>query len=293
MSLDYDEPLFRPPAEGGNLIIQATLGCSFNRCSFCAMYRDKRYLARPLDAVGRDIDAAARDWPEVRRVFLADGDALALPTGHLLALLQKLAAALPRLARVSCYATPSNLRRKSIAELALLRAHKLSLLYVGIESGADTILRRITKGATARTIAAALHKAHDCGMKVSGTVILGLGGRRYSGQHMDGTVELLSRAPLTQLSTLQLHLDAAVAAEFHEKYGEPFELPDDHGLLQEQVRLVGGLQPPRPLLFRSNHASNALPLSGTLPRERARLLAQLEEALHGRRPLRPLHLRGM
>ena len=293
MSPDYDEPLFRPPAEGGNLIIQATLGCSFNRCSFCAMYRAKRYLARPLDAVCRDIDAAAHAWPEARRVFLADGDALALPTEHLLALLQKLSATLPRLTRVSCYATPSNLRRKSVAALESLRAHKLGLLYVGIESGADAILKRITKGATARTIAAALHKAHDCGMKVSGTVILGLGGTRHSAEHIDGTLELLSRAPLTQLSTLQLWLDDAVAAEFHAKYGEPFELPDDLGLLQEQARLIGALQPPRPLLFRSNHASNALPLQGTLPRERARLLAQLDEALHGRVPLRPSHLRGM
>ncbi len=293
MHLDYDEPLFRPPAEGENLIIQATLGCSFNRCSFCAMYRSKQYTARPLAEVFDDIDSAARDWPDARRVFLADGDALALPTDHLRALLERLAATFPRLTRVSCYATPSNLRRKSGEELAQLRAHKLNLLYVGIESGSDAILKRVTKGATARGIGEALHKAHAAGMKVSATVILGLGGTRHWEEHIDGTLALLNSAPVSYLSTLQLYLDESVRAEFLEKFGEPFVMPDDGAILREQQRLLGGIAPPQPLLFRSNHASNALALEGTLPRDRERLLARLEEAINGERPLRPFSLRGM
>ncbi|MBU1777900.1 MAG: radical SAM protein, partial [Gammaproteobacteria bacterium] len=111
MPLLYDQPLFRPPSEGDNLIIQATLGCSFNQCSFCAMYRSKQYVARPLAEVIADIRTAATDWPDAQRVFLADGDALALPTDHLLAILRELAASFPRLTRVSCYATPGNLAR--------------------------------------------------------------------------------------------------------------------------------------------------------------------------------------
>lgn len=293
MNPNYDLPLWRPPSEGENLIIQATLGCSFNQCSFCAMYRSKQYQARSLEEVAHDIDAAARDWPDASRIFLADGDALALPADHLLALLDKLAGTFPRLTRVSCYATPANILRKSSAELEQLRSRKLSLLYLGIESGADRILRKVSKGATQRGIAEALHKAHAAGVKVSGTVILGLGGIHHWQEHMDGTIALLNDAPLNQLSTLQLYLDDSIAAEFRERYSEPFAMPDDSAILREQQRLIAGLLPPLPLIFRSNHASNALALAGNLPRDRQRLLAEIEQALHGARALRPNHLRGM
>jgi coproporphyrinogen III oxidase-like Fe-S oxidoreductase len=255
------------------------------------MYRGKRYLARPLVDVFADIRKAAR--PGVRRVFLADGDALALPADHLLAILRELAAVLPDLSRVSCYATPGNLRQKSIEELALLREYKLNLLYVGIESGADLILKKITKGATQRSLSDALHKAQAGGMKVSATVILGLGGRKYSDEHIAGTIELLNSAPVTYLSTLQLYLDESIKEEFLHKQGEPFEMPDDRAILQEQVRLISGLNPPQPVIFRSNHASNALALAGNLPRDRDSLLEQLSEAMAGYRLLRPNYMRGL
>ncbi|OIR19854.1 oxygen-independent coproporphyrinogen-III oxidase-like protein YqeR [mine drainage metagenome] len=293
MNLHYDEPLYRPPSEGDNLIIQATLGCSFNQCSFCAMYRSKQYVQRPLEEVCADIRAAAADWPDAHRVFLADGDALALPTDHLLALLRELAAALPRLTRVSCYATPGNLQRKSAEELALLREHKLSLLYVGIESGSDLILKKITKGATQRRMSEVLHKAHDSGMKVSATVILGLGGTQHSDEHIDDTIALLNSAPVTYLSTLQLYLDDSIAEEFQRKFGEPFEMLDDLAILQEQERLIRGINPPQPVIFRSNHASNALALAGNLPKDQERLLQQLREAMAGQRALRPRYMRRM
>jgi coproporphyrinogen III oxidase-like Fe-S oxidoreductase len=293
MTLIYDMPLFRPPSEGDNLIIQATLGCSFNQCSFCAMYRSKHYVERPLDTVIADIRQAAADWPDAHRVFLADGDALALPTEHLLAILRELAAALPRLTRVSCYATPGNLQRKSAEELALLREHKLNLLYFGIESGSDLILKKITKSATQRRMAEALHKAQVSGMKVSATVILGLGGSKHSDEHIDGTITLLNSAPVTYLSTLQLVLDASIVEEFQRKYGESFEMPDDLAILQEQERLISGLNPPQPVIFRSNHASNALALAGNLSKDKEKLLLQLREAMAGHRPLRPHYLRGL
>ncbi len=293
MDLRYDMPLYRPPSEGDNLIIQATLGCSFNQCSFCTMYRSKHYVERPLAAVCAGIREAAAAWPDAYRVFLADGDALALPTEHLLAILRELAAALPRLARVSCYATPGNIGRKSVEELALLREHKLNLLYVGIESGSDLILKKITKGATQRSMNEALHKAQASGMKVSATVILGLGGSKHRDEHIDGTIALLNSAPVTYLSTLQLYLDESIAEEFRRKYGEPFEMPDDLAILQEQERLISGLNPPQPVIFRSNHASNALALAGNLPRDKEKLLLQLREAMAGHRSLRPHYLRGL
>lgn len=293
MDLLYDMPLFRPPSEGDNLIIQATLGCSFNQCSFCAMYRSKQFIERPLADVCADIRQAAAEWPEAHRVFLADGDALALPTEHLLAILRELAAALPRLTRVSCYATPGNIQRKSAEELVLLREHKLNLLYFGIESGSDLILKKITKGATQNRMSEVLHKAHASGMKISATVILGLGGITHSEEHIDGTIALLNSAPVTYLSTLQLFLDESITEEFHHKFGEPFKMPDDLAILKEQERLISGLNPPHPLIFRSNHASNALALAGNLPKDKEKLLGQLREAMAGHRPLRPVYMRGL
>ncbi|WP_428609581.1 radical SAM protein [Sedimenticola sp.] len=291
--LNYDMPLYRPPSEGNNLIIQATLGCHFNQCSFCSMYKQKRFSVRPLEQVFSEIDQAARDWPDAQRIFLADGDALTLPTDHLLAILAKLAETFPRLNRVSCYANPSDILRKQTSELEKLRAHKLNLLYVGIESGSGTILKKITKGASPRSIRAALEMAHQCRLKVSATIILGLGGRSRSAEHIQGTIELLNRAPVTYLSTLQLFLDPGEEERFLEKFGEPFTPQDDQAVLQEQRRLIAGIEPPQPIIFRSNHASNALALAGNLPRDRARLLAQLDQALAYGKRLRPRHLRRL
>lgn len=289
----FDLPLFRPPAEADNIIIQATLGCSFNQCSFCTMYRSKHYTERELAAVFEDIKQAAKHRPDAHRVFLADGDALALPTEHLLAILDELSKALPKLARVSCYATPANLQRKNEAELSLLQQHKLNLLYVGVESGSDLILKKITKGATQRRMSEVLYKAHASGMKVSATVILGLGGSTHSEEHINGTIALLNSAPVTYLSTLQLHIDESIAEEFYKKYGEPFNELDDHALLMEQEKLISGLNPPQTIVFRSNHASNALALAGNLPKDKQKLQQQLKEALEGTRPLRPQYMRGL
>jgi coproporphyrinogen III oxidase-like Fe-S oxidoreductase len=291
--LIFDMPLYRPPAEADNLIIQATLGCSFNQCSFCTMYRSKKYTERPVDIVCAEIRQAAAQWPDAHRAFLADGDALALPTQHLLIILQELAKVLPKLARVSCYATPGNIQRKTAEELTLLQQHKLNLLYVGVESGSDFILKKITKGATQRRMQEILGKAQASGMKVSATVILGLGGTAHSEEHIAGTIALLNSAPVTYLSTLQLQLDESIKHEFHRKFGEHFDMPDDLTILREQERLISGLNPPQPVVFRSNHASNALALAGNLPKDREKLLLQLHEAMQGTRPLRPQFMRGL
>ncbi|MGZ8330760.1 MAG: radical SAM protein [Rhodoplanes sp.] len=294
--LRYDQPLYRPPSEGRNLIIQATIGCSFNRCTFCSMYKTKSFRARPLPDIFADIEAAARMWPNASRVFLADGDALVLPTDDLAAILDKLAATFPRLERVSCYATPINLTHKPVAELRRLRANKLSLVYVGIESGAATMLNRIRKGATPATLVEALDRAHDAGIAVSATVVLGLGGRRLWREHIDGTASVVNRAPPDFLSTLQLRLDDDEVAEFvgrFERDGTPFEEQDDAGILAEQERLLQQLDPPRPVTFRSNHASNCLPLAGALPHDRERLLALIARARRGAPMLRPEFMRGL
>jgi hypothetical protein len=302
MPLAYDMPLFRPPSEGRNLIVQATLGCSFNRCSFCSMYRSKTYDARPLAAVAADIAAAARAWPAAHRVFLADGDALGLPTDHLLALCRRLAEALPNLHRISAYATPANLLAKTEDELRALKAARLSLVYLGIESGDAEILRRITKGASPRGIVAAVTKARRCGLKVSATVILGLGGEALWRQHVEGTAAVLNACAPTFASTLQLTLDDDRVEDFcatFNRLGPPVFTPrDDAGIVEELDGLLSRLTPERPIIFRSNHASNALPLAGTLPRDVPRLrreVAMVRRALGAGddHMLRPPWARGL
>ena len=293
MILEYQQPLYRPPSEANNLIIQATLGCSFNQCSFCSMYRSKNYVARPVKDTIHDIKLAARQWPEAHRVFLADGDALTLATDHLLEILRALQQALPRLTRVSCYATPANILRKTESELKQLREHKLNLLYLGIESGNNTILKKITKGASQKGLAEALTKADRCDMKVSATVILGLAGQSLWQDHIDGTIELLNQAPVSYLSTLQLYLEPQQQPEFLEKFGTEFTAANDRQILEELARLVAGIEPPKAVIFRSNHASNALALAGNLPKDKDRLLLQIQQAQSGNRPLRPDYLRSL
>ncbi|HEC90769.1 MAG TPA: radical SAM protein [Alphaproteobacteria bacterium] len=291
--LDYDQPLYRPPSEAANLIIQASIGCSFNQCTFCSMYRSKSYRARPRDEVFADIAAAARERPEAHRVFLADGDAMGLAVDDLLAVLGRLGRDFPDLQRVSCYATPVNLLKKTPAELAALKAAKLRLVYLGIESGSDDILKRIKKGATQAGMIRAIGRAGEAGIKVSAMVILGLGGRRRWRDHIEGTAELINAAPMAFLSTLQLYLEEDAVGGFMKNFGEPFEFQDDAGILAELENLVAAINPPAPVIFRSNHASNCLPLAGNLPGDKGRLLAEIRAVRQGATPLRPVGQRGL
>ncbi|MBC7950460.1 MAG: radical SAM protein [Rhodospirillaceae bacterium] len=289
---EYDFPLWRPPSEGDNLIIQASLGCGFNGCTFCSMYKQKDYQERPLADIFTDIDRAARAWPQASRVFLADGDAYGLPTETLLAICHKLRASFPGLTRVSAYATPFNLLKKSADDIRSLKEAKLSLVYVGIESGSDLILKKIAKGSV-KQMEQGLARAAEAGLKVSATVITGLGGKAHWQEHMDATADLINRVPVTYLSSLTLGLESEVAPRFFERFGEPFEWQDDAGVMAELHRLVERLDPPSPVIFRSNHASNALALAGTLPKDKAKVLAQIAQAQTGQGHLRPAWMRGL
>ena len=291
--LNYDMPLYRPPSEGDNLIIQATLGCSYNRCTFCSMYTSKQYTARGLDLVFADIDAAARDWPAARRVFLADGDALCLPSDQLISILDKLHDSFPNLSRVSAYATPKDLQQKSLDELAELKSRKLSLLYLGIESGSPQVLKKIRKGASQAGIVRALRRAREAGMKVSATVILGVAGQADWLDHIEGTAELINQAAPNYLSTLQLTLDTDNRQMFMAEQDPAFVMQDDAGILVEQERLLSLLDPPTPVIFRSNHISNCLPLAGNLPKDRNRLLQEIGAARKGFTKLRPAYSRNL
>ena len=290
--IDYSFPLYRPPAEADNVIVQATYGCSHNGCTFCSMYKSKRYAARPLAEVCREIDALAEVYPDARRLFLADGDALSLPTAHLLKLLAYLKSAFPKLGRVSSYASAQNLLEKPAEELQQIKAAGLTLLYYGIESGNDDVLKRINKGVNASEMAESLQRAEAAGLKVSATVILGIGGAERSEAHIRDTAALLNNVRVNYLSTLQLGLDDDAEAHFLKRF-DSFTMPGDAALLREQRRLVELLNPSNRVIFRSNHASNALHLAGTLPGDRERLLEQIDAALAiGERAFVPKFFRG-
>lgn len=294
--MNHTYPLYRPPSEANSLIFQVTEGCSFNRCSFCSMYRDKSFSEKPLAQVLAEIHHAALLHPDTRRIFLADGDALYRDVASLQTILDTLYKSFPMLTRVSSYALPNNLITKSASELTQLKAAGLQLIYYGIESGNPTLLKCITKGATSQKIIDGIQKASNAGIKVSATVILGLGGRQYWKEHIEGTAELVNQLHLNYLSTLQLTLDDAIKDEYLQKFNRQncqFEPQSDKGMLKEQMLFVSLIKPLSPVIFRSNHASNALPLKGVLPKDRAKILKQLDGAYDDETQLIPSWLRGL
>ncbi len=292
--IEYDEPVIRPPSEADSLILQATIGCSHNRCAFCVTYQNKRFRQRPTPELFAEIDWAGDVLAGVRRVFLGDGDAFALSTRRLLAILERLHARLPNLTRVSAYASPGNFRNKSTSELGELRDAGLTLAYVGFESGDDEVLRRIDKGFSQDEMVELFLKPQKAGIKLSATVILGLGGPRLSRRHAEETAKLIDRVRPRYASALTLML-APRAPSYAEAFGDPeWRLLTPREMVAELRCLVAHIQE-NGIIFRSNHASNYLALAGTFQKHKADMLAELDATLAdpALSRLRPEFLRGL
>lgn len=288
----YEGPLFRPPSEADSFILQATIGCSWNHCTYCAMYRHKTFRVRGIDEILADVaEVAAAAGNEVRKVFVADGDALAMDPTTWTEILRACRAAFPRLRRVSAYATAMNLLEKDPAELARLRTLGLSLLYIGPESGDDETLRRIAKGAGFDDHAKAAGRAAAAGMDLSAIFLLGAGGVERSEAHARGSARLATAMSPKFLSMLTLTVVPDTPLATLESRGK-FVLPEVPALLRE-LRTFVAEAAPEDAIFRTNHASNYLPLDGRLPRDRGRLLSVLDAALNGSIPLRPDWARGL
>ncbi|MEY2633992.1 MAG: hypothetical protein RIR00_2646 [Pseudomonadota bacterium] len=294
--IHYIEPVYRPPSEARSLILPLTNGCSWNRCSFCEMYTapQKRFHAQDEQAT---LDSLRHlgSLPQarlIRRVFLADGDALVLPTRRLLAVLQAIREHLPQVSRVSSYCLPRNLRKKSVAELSELAAAGLKLVYVGAESGDDFVLERINKGETWESTRDALDKLGAAGIRRSVMLLNGLGGRRYSAQHAHHSARLINATQPEYLATLVVSFPLG-EARFRRDFPD-WEPLDQPGLFAEMRQLLGELEL-RQTLFRSDHASNWLVLKGVLGADKARLLAEVEQALADptHASLRPGWARGL
>jgi len=275
MMLNYAEPVYRPPSEAKSLIFQDTLGCSFNQCSFCDMYRNKEYSEKTWDEVKAEIDLMAKQLPDTTRIFLADGDALNISADYMVQIVEYLYNSFPKLERVSCYTMPMNLLKKTPEELKKMHEAGLKMLYLGIESGSDVILKKITKGATAETIIRACRKAIETGFTLSCIIILGLGGKTHSKEHIKETARVVSASSPHYLGTLTLILETGVKQEFLTKFGEEFHPINDEEALIELHDLVEQIDVKEKMLFRANHGSNAYNIAGTFPDEKNAMLEKI------------------
>jgi radical SAM superfamily enzyme YgiQ (UPF0313 family) len=275
--IDYIEPVFRPPSEAQSLILPVTNGCSWNQCTFCEMYTapQKKFRARDEAQVLDEIRRAGEQLI-VNRVFLADGDALVLPTRRLLAILQAIREHMPEVRRVSSYCLPRNLRKKSVEELRELADAGLKMAYVGCESGDDEVLARVNKGETYDSSLSALDKLGQAGITRSVMILNGLGGQALSDQHADNSARLMNEAQPEYLSTLVVSFPLG-EARFRQHFAD-YQPLTQLQLFTEVERLLQGLELQQ-TVFRSDHASNYLVLKGNLGRDKARLLAQVRSAI--------------
>ncbi|TNE77358.1 MAG: radical SAM protein [Gammaproteobacteria bacterium] len=278
--LNYIEPLFRPPSEARSLILQVTNGCSWNRCTFCEMYTapQKEFSVKPQTDIESELRKVANSGYPVRRVFLADGDAMTLSFRRLKEILLAIRQYLPDVQRISSYCLPRNLKSKSVEELTELQQLGLSLMYVGCESGDDLVLEKVAKGETYASSLDALQKIKQAGMKSSVMILNGLGGQQYSEQHAINSARLMNETQPEFLSTLVVSFPMG-EERFQKGFGGEYQPQSQRQLFQEMEILLDTLELER-TVFRSDHASNYLILKGTLNRDKDQLLQQVRTAIH-------------
>ncbi len=290
----YEGNVFRPPSEARSYILQCTVGCTHNRCTFCAMYKDKKYHVRPMAEIKEDIKMAKRYYHDVEKVFLADGDALAMVTTDLIEILGELYQAFPSLKHVGIYASPDSIIEKEIAELTALKAAGLTIAYLGVETGDPELLQDIRKGVTYDEMLEAGKRIRRAGILLSVTVLLGLAGRTpQAAQHAVNTAKICNEMNPDYIGALTLMLVPKTELYRRMERGE-FELPGPFEILDEMRILISNLEV-KETEFRSNHASNYLPIKGRLPEDKEKMLALINDIIkkNDRSYLRPDYLRAL
>lgn len=275
--LDYDYPLYRPPSEAYSLILQVSIGCSHNACTFCTMYKSKKYRQKTWPEIAQLIKDAARQYPHTCRIFLADGNALALPTEILMQVLESLYLSFPSLERVSIYGGPNDALQKTDADLKTLQSKGLNLVYLGIESGSDLILREIKKGVSANEMIKAGTKIKDSGIKLSTTLISGLGGKKHWEEHAVESAKVVSAINPDYLGTLTLVLENGAPMLKQIEKGE-FQMLTPWEILQETKLFIENLNLSN-CTYRSNHASNYINLAGVLNKDKDKILEKIAQYL--------------
>lgn len=294
IDLDYIEPVFRPPSEWRSLILQVTNGCSWNHCTFCEMYQapQKRFRFKQLDEIEQELIGLGSFLERVDRIFLADGDAMVLSERRLSGILQLIQKHVPHNRRVTAYCLPANVRNKSVASLKRLKDQGLSMVYVGCETGDDELLTLVDKGETFESSREALLKLHEAGIKSSVMILNGLGGRSKSQQHLEHSAQLINATQPHFLSSLVLSFPKG-EQRYRARFPEYSPMTRTE-LLQELRDFIDLLDLDK-TIFRSDHASNYLPLKGVLNKDKAMLIKQLNSALQAPEQtlFRPEHLRGL
>jgi radical SAM superfamily enzyme YgiQ (UPF0313 family) len=277
--IEYDEPVFRPPSEAYSMIFQVTLGCSWNKCTFCEMYTGKQFKARKIEDIQQEIEKVAKLDNSLNKIFLADGNAFVLSFDRLKEILMIIKEHFPKVRRISAYALPQDIMTKTDEELRELSDLGLNLLYVGIESGDDEVLKFINKSETAESTAKGLKKAREAGIKLSVMIINGMGGSKWSRQHAENSAKVINEIQPEYLSTLVLSYPYGFD-HFRKRAGSEFE-PLEQKELFEELRLFIDKLELDSTIYRSDHASNYLTLKGNLPRDKDRLLEKLDSAITG------------
>ena len=275
----YEGRVFRPPSEAYSLIVQVTVGCSHNKCTFCDMYKEKRFHLRKLEDVLEDFNIARRQYRYIERVFLADGDALIRKTEDLAVILKHIRKIIPECRRVTSYGSPKSILTKSPEDLALLHSLGLEMIYLGLESGNEQVLKHINKGVTVEDIVRAGQMVKDAGMKLSVTAISGLGGTEMWKEHALGTADAFTRMKPDYIGLLTLMFEGDTQLEREWREGK-FQLLSPPQVAQETLLLLENIDS-EGSVFRSNHASNYLSLRGTLNQDRDAMCNVLRKALDG------------
>ncbi len=289
--MHYEGNIIRPPSEANSILLQVTVGCSRNKCTFCGTYKGERFRIKPDAIIMEDIAFAAKHCRRQRRVFLCDGDALIIPQKRLLKILKEIEKQLPWVTRVGLYANAKALKMKTIDELKALKAHGVGIVYMGLETGDDITLKNINKGATAEQMIAMGRKAKEAGFKLSVTVLLGIAGPERSQVHARETGRVLSEMDPDYIGALSLMLIPDTA--LHQAYvSGKFRLIEPQEMLAELRTMIASTHLTRGL-FHANHASNYLPIRARFPKDKETTLELIDEALKGKVPLKPEYLRAL
>ncbi len=289
--MHYEGMIIRPPSEANSILLQVTVGCSRNKCTFCGTYSGERFRIKSDEIILQDIEFAARHCRRQRRVFLCDGDALIIPQKRLLQILKEIQQQLPWVTRVGVYANAKSLEMKTAEQLEALRDHGLGIAYMGLETGDDITLQRINKGADSEKMIRMGRKARSAGIKLSVTVLLGIAGRERSQIHASETGRVLSAIDPEYVGALSLMLIPGTPL-YEEHAAGRFELIDPNEMLAELRTMMASTHLSRGL-FHANHASNYLPIKARLPRDKEQVLELIDNALAGNVSLKPEYLRAL
>lgn len=291
--MKYEGDIIRPPSEAYSLLLQVTVGCSHNRCTFCPSFKRKRFRIKGLDEIVEDLDYAARRFRRVERLFLCDGDALIIPQKRLIEILDAIRARLPGVVRIGTYANAKSIRKKTVEELRELKARGLGIVYLGIESGNEEILARIRKGTTYDRIVEAARRVKEAGITLSVTVLLGIGGVAMSREHARDTARILTDVDPDFAGVLTVMIVPGTPLHEEARAGA-FVLPGTFELLEE-LRIIVSESRFSSCFFTANHASNYLPIRARMPQDREKVLRLIDDVLRRKdvTVLRPESMRGL